>query len=178
MSTVMEQHRVNSNIIAKRVILIDTTGTNRGEISIEELGKFCRAAGLDAVQVSPDQPVPIVRVCDYKKFLFDIKKKENHKKKSQAVTKQIVFSTGIAQADMDTKIRKVIEVLGTGDNAEVLVKSDNARDPDARIRNLQLAFEKAREIQAIIAQEKGVKTTPVVKQERAAKFFVNNSSKN
>lgn len=171
------EHRVNNAITAKKVIVVDMAGVNRGEISIEDLGIACRKLGCDAIQMN-DAPVPVVKLGDYKKFLFDMKKKENHKKKSQVEVKQICFSTNISENDMNTKIAAIRRILSEGDSVEALIKSDNARDPDARIRNLGMAFDTAKKIQGILSQEKNMKVTPVVKQERAAKFFVNNSSKN
>ena len=48
-----------------------------------------REQDLDLVEIVPTSSPPVCRIMDYKKFLYDQKKKEKEKKKKQKTISQI-----------------------------------------------------------------------------------------
>ena len=82
-------------------------------MSSYEASKLAEENDLDLILINENQNPPIVRIEDYKKFLYDFEKKEKEKKKNsvKSVTKEIQLSPEISDNDLNTKIKKGIEFL-------------------------------------------------------------------
>ena len=78
-----------------------------------EASKLAEENEMDLILINENQNPPIVRIEDYKKFLYDFEKAEKEKKKNsvKSVTKEIQLSPEISDNDLNTKIKKGIEFL-------------------------------------------------------------------
>ena len=52
--------RINEEIRAREIHLIDKDGANRGNVSVAEALQLAQEAGLDLVEISPNAAPPIV----------------------------------------------------------------------------------------------------------------------
>jgi translation initiation factor IF-3 len=75
--------------------------------------KLAEENELDLILINENQTPPIVRIEDYKRFLYNLEKAEKEKRKNsiKSVTKEIQLSQEISDNDLNTKIRKGIEFL-------------------------------------------------------------------
>jgi translation initiation factor IF-3 len=82
-------------------------------MSSYEASKLAEENEMDLILINENQNPPIVRIEDYKKFLYDFEKAEKEKKKNsvKSVTKEIQLSPEISDNDLNTKIKKGIEFL-------------------------------------------------------------------
>ena len=82
-------------------------------ISSYEASKLAEENEMDLILINENQDPPIVRIEDYKKFLYDFEKAEKEKKKNsvKSITKEIQLSPEISDNDLNTKIKKGIEFL-------------------------------------------------------------------
>ena len=85
-----EGYRVNRQIHAREVRLIDEDGNNQGVVDIREAQDRAYEAELDLVEVAPNADPPVVRVMDYGKFIYEKQKREKEARKHQ---KQIEIKT-------------------------------------------------------------------------------------
>jgi len=71
---------------------------------------------LDLVEIAPKAEPPVCRIIDYKKFLYDQKKKQKElKAKSQKVTiKEIRFGPNTDEHDFDFKLKHAKKFLEEG----------------------------------------------------------------
>jgi translation initiation factor IF-3 len=78
---------------------------------------------LDLVEVVPTANPPVCRILDFKKFLYEQKKKfkEAKKKQRQTQLKEIRLTPGISQHDYDFKKSHVEEFLKEGHRVKVSV---------------------------------------------------------
>lgn len=81
--------------------------------------------GYDLILVSSGD-MPVTKIADYSKLLYEQKKKEKENKKNQNTPKlkEIDFGLNIGSADFNTKIKKVREFLLDKDNVKIVVKMD------------------------------------------------------
>jgi translation initiation factor IF-3 len=107
----MQKSRINERIIATKVRLILVDGTNQGEISKNQALLLARQQNLDLVEVSPG-PVPICKLMDYGKFLYEKSKSEKHNKSPS--DKEISIGYSIGDHDLEVKKKKIIELLTKG----------------------------------------------------------------
>ncbi len=84
---------------------------------------MARDRGLDLMEVSPNAQPPVCKICDYGKFKYEKKKKENQAKKKQTVikVKEIQLRPQTEEHDLDYKFKNVREFLEEGDKAKITV---------------------------------------------------------
>lgn len=85
--------------------------------------RWAREAELDVVEISPNAAPPVVRVIDYKKFLYEKKKKEKEMKSKAAKTviKEVRFGPNTDDHDFDFKLRHARGFLEDGAKVKAYV---------------------------------------------------------
>lgn len=78
-----EDYRINKQIRATKIRLIDQDGENLGVVSLREGLERAEEAGLDLVEVAPNADPPVARILNFGKFLYEKQKKEREARKSQ-----------------------------------------------------------------------------------------------
>ncbi|WP_457626698.1 translation initiation factor IF-3 [Persephonella sp.] len=121
----MQELRVNRQIRAKEVRLIDEKGQNLGIVPTEEALRIAEEKNLDLVEVSPNANPPVCKIMDYGKYKFEQKKKEKEAKKKQKAkmqnVKEIKFRIKIEDHDYKTKVRHIREFIEEGDKVKVWI---------------------------------------------------------
>jgi translation initiation factor IF-3 len=89
------------------------------EVGVYKLAEALRIADqqeVDLVEISPNAVPPVCRVIDYKKFLYDQKKKQKEIKAKQVnvTIKEIRFGPNTDDHDFDFKLKHAIEFLKEG----------------------------------------------------------------
>ncbi len=79
--------------------------------------------GLDLVEISPNAKPPVCRIIDYKKFLYDKKKKEKEIKAKaiKTVVKEIRFGPNTDEHDFEFKLRHAQKFLEEGAKVKAYV---------------------------------------------------------
>ncbi|MBL4802940.1 MAG: translation initiation factor IF-3 [Emcibacter sp.] len=116
--------RVNKEISADEIRLIDDSGENHGTVNIEKGLTMAKAAGLDLVEISPNAEPPVCKILDYGRFRYAAQKKASLAKKKQKTVevKEIKLRPGIEKHDYDVKMRAVEKFLGVGDKVKVTLR--------------------------------------------------------
>lgn len=127
-------HRINEQIRIPEVRLV---GDNIPKIA-EKIGlqidpgavhatrkvrQWAEKMELDLVEISPKAKPPVVRIIDYKKFLYDKKKKEKEikAKTSKTVIKEIRFGPNTDEHDFEFKLRHARKFLEEGAKVKAYV---------------------------------------------------------
>lgn len=109
---------LNEKIRAPRLQLIAEDGRNLGTVSRGEALKLAQEAGLDLVIISEEgrEGVPVAKVMDFGKSLYEKKKKQHEAKKHQKViqVKEVKIGAKIGEHDFQTKMRQAIDFLKEG----------------------------------------------------------------
>ena len=95
----------------------------QGVYSFEVALRMAQDVGMDLVEISATA-VPIVcRVVDYKKFLYDLKKKQKEIKAKQATVemKEIRFGPNTDEHDLNFKLKHAIKFLSEGHKVKAFV---------------------------------------------------------
>nr|WP_262485536.1 translation initiation factor IF-3 [Croceitalea dokdonensis] len=108
-------HNINERILAPEVRLV---GDNV-EVGVYPIRKALDKAeeiGLDLVEISPKAKPPVCKIIDYKKFLYEQKKREKamKAKASKVVVKEIRFGPQTDDHDYDFKKRHAEKFLKEG----------------------------------------------------------------
>lgn len=115
--------RVNEEITAAQVLLVDENGVKVGQIDTEEALRMAEERLLDLVEVAPLANPPVCRIMDYGKYRYQLQKKEKDARKKQKVQtlKEIKMRPKIDEHDFDFKMKAIREFLGKGHRVKVSV---------------------------------------------------------
>lgn len=113
--------RVNDEIRASKVRLIDADGNQLGVVSLEEALSQAQTADLDLVEVAPDANPPVARIIDWGKYQYEkIKQAQKARKKSKSQDlKQVRFTLKIGDHDFNIKVKKIRQFLEKGHKVRV-----------------------------------------------------------
>lgn len=81
--------------------------------------------GLDLVEINPNAEPPVLKLCDYSKYLYELKKQAKQQAKQGPDVKEISLSVNISRHDLETKANKAREFVEKGHKVKVnlLMKS-------------------------------------------------------
>lgn len=117
------KHRLNNQIRAKEIRLIDDTGKMLGIVSVSEALRLAEQKELDLVEISPAANPPVCKILDYSKFVYEQQKREKVQKKQQASQqmKELRFTWRTATHDFNFKVRHAREFLEDGNKVKATV---------------------------------------------------------
>ncbi|HEX4069189.1 MAG TPA: translation initiation factor IF-3 [Candidatus Babeliales bacterium] len=114
---------VNQQIRAERVQLIVQDGENIGVVSRGQALRQAEEAGLDLVMIAQagKEGVPVVKIMDFGKVLYEKKKKTIEAKKHQKVIqiKEVKMSPKIGEHDYQIKIKQAVQFLTSGKRVKI-----------------------------------------------------------
>ncbi len=119
-----EGPRINEEIRAREVQLIDTTGDNKGAVDIQTALELAQAAGLDLVEIAPNSTPPVCKILDYGKYKYQAQKKAAEARKKQKVVevKEIKLRPMIDDHDYDVKMRSMKRFFEEGDKVKITLR--------------------------------------------------------
>jgi translation initiation factor IF-3 len=117
------EHRINDRIRVPQVRLVGDN-VQVGIYPIEEAKRIAREQELDLVEISPNADPPVCKVIDYKKFLYEKKRKEKEMKANakQSEVKEIRFTPGTDDHDFDFKAKHAEKFLKDGNKVKAYVQ--------------------------------------------------------
>lgn len=119
-----EGPRINREIRAREVQLIDSEGKNHGVVQLLDALGMAEQAGLDLVEIAPNSAPPVCKILDYGRFRFAEQKKAAEARKKQKVVevKEIKLRPGIDEHDYDVKMKAVRRFFEEGDKVKVTLR--------------------------------------------------------
>jgi len=116
--------RVNEEINALSVRLVDENGEMIGVVPLREALIRAADAGLDLVEVAATASPPVCKILDYGKFKYEEQKKKNEARKKQKIieVKEIKLRPTIDENDYQVKMRAMLRFLEEGDKVKVTLR--------------------------------------------------------
>lgn len=120
---VNDEPRVNEEIIAEQILVIDDEGTKLGVLTVPEALDIAHQRELDLVEVAPEAKVPVCRIMDYGKYRYQQQKREKDARKKQKVQalKEMKMRPKIDEHDYDFKTKAVAKFLESGHRVKVSI---------------------------------------------------------
>jgi len=113
-------HNINQNIKSPVVRVVGENITP-GIYNLREALTIAENIGLDLVEISPTANPPVCKVVDYKKFLYELKKKQKEMKAKTAkvIIKEIRLGPNTDEHDFNFKLNHAIKFLKDGAKVKV-----------------------------------------------------------
>ena len=115
--------RINREIRAKEVRVIDPEGKQLGILQVFEALRMAASFELDLVEVSPKSEPPVCRIMDFGKFKYQQSKKAHDAKKKQTVVhlKEVKMRPKTEEHDFQFKLRHIERFLKEGNKTKITV---------------------------------------------------------
>lgn len=116
--------RINRQIRAREVFVIDAEGNQRGIMSSFDAIALAESVGLDLVEVSPNANPPVCKILDFGKYRYEQEKRMRDAKRNQNIVKmkEIRMQPKIEKHDLETKSKFIGEFLGEGNKVKVSIR--------------------------------------------------------
>ena len=114
--------KINSQILAPFIRIVGDDIDSK-IISLDKALSIARSKGLDLVEISPKADPPVCKVIDYKKFVYDQKKKQKaiKQKAQKIIIKEIRFGPNTGEHDFDFKLKHAQKFLLEGAKVKAFV---------------------------------------------------------
>lgn len=116
-------HRINEKIRDVAQVRVVGEGIEPAVYSISKALELAEEQGLDLVEIVPNADPPVCRIVDYKKFLYEQKKKQKEIKAKtlKVVIKEIRFGPQTDDHDFNFKKNHAIKFLQEGAKVKAYV---------------------------------------------------------
>ncbi len=116
--------RINSEIRARDVRVIDGEGKQLGILSIRDAMALSQEKELDLVEVAPNANPPVCRLMDYGKYLYEKQKREKEARKSQKTVevKELRLAPRTDDHDVQVIVNKIRKFAEEGAKVRVRIR--------------------------------------------------------
>lgn len=111
--------RVNDEIRIVGNVRIVGEGIESKVVTMSEARKIAEDMELDLVEIQGKLEIPIIKVCNYEKMLYELKKAAKKNKQQAKPLKEIQLSVNIAKHDLETKANNAKKFIEDGSRVRV-----------------------------------------------------------
>jgi translation initiation factor IF-3 len=111
--------RINEQIRAREIRVIDKEGEQLGVMTVREALVIAEDRELDLVEVSPTAVPPVCKILDFGKYKYQLNKK--HTQKKTADIKEVKVRPQVGEHDLELKIRNINRFIEGGDKAKIVM---------------------------------------------------------
>lgn len=154
-----DEPRINEQIRASRVRLVDEDGEQLGVKTIQEALSYSRDRGLDLVEVAQKTDPPVCRLLNFSKYRYEREKKlkdaRKHQKGGQLKTLRLRLKIGAH--DLEFKVNQMAAFLEARNKVKVSVffRGREMEYPDMGRALLQRVKDRLGEV-AVVEQEESM----------------------
>lgn len=113
--------RVNDGIKYYKEVRIVGEGIESEVVPLDKAKRIAESMGLDLVEINSSTTPPITRICQYDKFLYELKKNAKKSKQTTTKVKEIQLRVNIAMHDLETKANQAKRFIEHGDKVKVVL---------------------------------------------------------
>lgn len=119
----IKEPRINDELYGNydvRLIYTDNEGETVNRIcNLKDAKYMAHKMELDLIEINPNANPPVMKLADYSKYLYDLKKQAKAKKQNKTELKEISLSVNISMHDIEIKAKKAREFIAKGDKVKV-----------------------------------------------------------
>ena len=115
------RERINNQIRAAELRVLDSENKNLGVLSIKEALELAQEKGLDLIEISPFGNPPVAKIMDFGKYQYEANKKLKKAKAgaNRTETKSIQIKIGTGDHDLELKAKTASKWIKEGHRIKV-----------------------------------------------------------
>jgi translation initiation factor IF-3 len=115
------EYKINDEIIDYPQVRIIGDNIESKVISMDEARLIASNMEMDVIEINSSINPPLIRICEYSKFLYEMKKNAKKNKQTKTQLKEVQLSVNIAKHDLETKAKQAINFLNGGNKVKVVL---------------------------------------------------------
>lgn len=120
-NSLIPNFRVNEEIRLYGNVRIVGDGVETKVVNINEARKIAEDMELDLVELPGKQETPVIKVCNYEKMVYEMKKAAKKNKQVVKPMKDIQLRPNIAKHDLETKANNARKFIEDGSRVRVVL---------------------------------------------------------
>ena len=132
--------RVNDEIRFNGNVRIVGNDIESRIVPMQEAKRIASGMDLDLVEIQGNLETPIIRICNYEKMIYELKKSAKKSKQAVKPLKEIQLSVNIAKHDLETKANNARKFIEDGSRVRVIL-SMKGRELSRREENKKYILE-------------------------------------
>jgi translation initiation factor IF-3 len=115
------RERINNQIRAQELRVIDDKNQSIGVLSIRDALEMAQSRGMDLIEISPNANPPVAKIMDFGKYQYEISKRLKKAKAGAKMseTKSIQIKIGTGDHDLELKAKNASTWLKEGHRIKV-----------------------------------------------------------
>lgn len=113
--------RINDELRGNYDVRIIGEGIQSKVVSLFEAKDIAKSMNLDIIEVNNKTSPPIMRIANYEKMVYEMKKMAKKNKQQAKQLKEIQLSVNISEHDLQTKANKAREFIEDGNKVKVVL---------------------------------------------------------
>ena len=115
------EYRINDEIDFYGQVRVVGENANNEVMSIDKARKLAESLDLDLVEINSRVTPPIMKVCNYEKMVYELKKTLKKNRQQAKPPKEIQLSVNIAENDLKTKENQARKFIEDGFKVKVIL---------------------------------------------------------
>jgi len=156
---------VNYEIKSEYVNVVDNENNGLTKMKLTDAIALAESTNKDVILLSNKGEIPVVKIGDYNKFIYEKQKKEKENKKKARLnsqeTKEIRISDAIAQHDLEIKAKNVDKILHNGDKVMLVI-----RYRGRSVKFIEEGPSKLAHLEGLITTDHKIERTPKIEGNR------------
>jgi len=149
-------YRINDEINNYDLVRIVGENIESKVVSLNEAKKIANKCELDLIEINAKANPPIMRIGNYEKLIYEMKKNAKKNKQQTTQVKEIQLSVNIAQHDLETKAKRAASFLEDGHKVKVILTM-RGRELNRREENKRSILEFIVMLEDVAVPESNVK---------------------
>ena len=124
MKTANIKNRINNQISASELRVLDSTGKQLGVMTTQKALEIAYSQNLDLIEIAPMAKPPVAKVMELGKFKYEEEKRAKKEKKGikGGDMKEVRFTPFIAESDYQTRMKRIREFFADRDKVKLVVR--------------------------------------------------------
>ena len=118
---ISSKFKVNDEIRFHGEVRIVGEGIESKVVPISTARDIAESMGLDLVEIQGNREVPIMKICQFDKMIYELKKAAKKVKQQTKQLKEVQLSVNIAKHDLETKANNARKFLESGFKVKVVL---------------------------------------------------------
>lgn len=118
---ISSKFKVNDEIRFHGEVRIVGEGIESKVVPISTARDIAESKGLDLVEIQGNREVPIMKICQFDKMIYELKKAAKKTKQQTKQLKEVQLSVNIAKHDLETKANNARKFLENGFKVKVVL---------------------------------------------------------
>ena len=146
------EYRINDEIDFYGQVRVVGENANNEVMSIDKARKLAESLDLDLVEINSRVTPPIMKVCNYEKMVYELKKTHKKNRQQAKPPKEIQLSVNIAENDLKTKENQARKFIEDGFKVKVILIM-KGRELSRRMENKKTIFKFIADLEDVAAAE-------------------------